>query len=198
MTVAPGRPPRRTLLIALLVGLAILLIAVVIAVVFALNDAGRNGGPSTGPSVTDVPETVRPTVTPTPTGVPAPPGQDEGAPSPDQLDHVRVALETGDTSSLEADLADTVDVVLMDSGCCGPVSKQDAIDGLAYVGPGSGATWDLAPDDATLATLRGGDYADFFPSNAIVAVSSNGFLLSLVPGPDQLISRMLIGTAPSA
>ena len=69
MTIAPGRPPRRTLLIALAIGLGVLLVAAVVALGFALG----GGGEDPAPPVTDLPGTVTPTITPTPTGIPAPP-----------------------------------------------------------------------------------------------------------------------------
>jgi hypothetical protein len=196
VTTTPGSPPRRTLVIALLVGLGLLVVAGLIALVLILAPQQQGGGQTPRPTITGLPGSARPTITPSPTGVPAPPGQDESVPSPDQRKRFQDAIESGNSAALAQDLADTVDLILAGSECCGPVSKQEALDGLAYVGPGSGASWNFSPDVTTLDALRAGENAEFFPPNAIVGISSNGYLLSFVPGPDQLVARILIGTVP--
>lgn len=190
----PGTPRRRPWLIVVLAALAAVLLAGIITLIVIISSGGGAGAPSSSPTPTEL-ATITPTVTPTPTGVPAPP-DDESGPSPEQQLHFKEVLESGDTAVLDQDLADPVELILAASECCGSISRAEAITELGYVGPGSGATWNFSPDDATLASLRGGDYADFFPLNAVVGISSDGFLLSFVPGSDGLISRILINVFP--
>lgn len=197
MTGTPEPPQRRTWPIAVLVALGVLVLAGLVALFVMLSRPGPNEpGDTPRPTITGLPESARPSITPTPTGVPAPPDQDESRPSPEQLERFRDALESGNTAALEQDFGSTVQVILASSECCGTISAAEALDAMSYVGPGSGATWNFTPDEATLASLRAGDYPDFFPDTAIVGLSSDGYLLSFVPGPDGLIARMLISPVP--
>lgn len=195
MTTAPGNPRSRTLLIALLTGIGVLLIAGIVAVILLLRPTVPGTDATPRPTITGLPESARPTITPTPTGVPAPPG-DETFPSTELQEQYRSAFESGDTDPLRHSFSPDVEVTLAGSECCGVMPRPDAVAQLDYVMPGSGASWNFAPDAALLDAMRAGDYADFFPEDALVGVSSDGYLLSFVPGADQLVARVLITTAP--
>ena len=64
--------------------------------------------------------------------------------------------------------------------CCGVLKPADAVKALQVIEDDLSSTWDFAPDAQTLQNYRSGDYSEFFPVNAVIGTSSNGYLVSFV------------------
>lgn len=184
-------PDRRRLW--LLIGGIVLLAVVVAITVFALTRAP--GGDEPRPTLTSESPTPTPTASETATPTPTPTATADPGPQPpsaETREHFRDALQSGNTAALEQNLADPVNVIYAATECCGPQTPAEAIASLSYVNPGGGATWDFDLDEATLAGWRAAFYADFFPVDAIVGSSSDGYTASFVPGPDGRIVTILL------
>ena len=69
-----------------------------------------------------------------------------------------------------------------------------AVQQLSTVQPGTSATWSFALDAATLAAYRDGFYGQYFPGDALVGQSSDGFVASFLPGADGTIGTMFLAT----
>jgi len=102
-------------------------------------------------------------------------------------------MTSGNTAALEQELATSILVAKAATGCCGPVDQVTAISLMDYVNPGSGATWNFALDEATLAGYRSGELGGYFPVEALVGVSSDGYVVSFAPAaPGGLIETILM------
>jgi len=189
MTETPTAP-RRSRLVWILA--AVLALVIVFVVAFFLLQRGPAVDPVPSPTATETP-TPSPSVTATavptasPTATISPPAEDARAAN--FVD----AMTSGNTAALEGELANPIFVAQAATGCCGDVDPVTATNLLDYVNPGSGATWNFAIDEATLADYRSGEYAEYFPPQAIVGQSSDGFLVSFIPAaPGGLIETLLI------
>mgnify|MGYP000546896494 CR=1 FL=1 len=193
MTETPSAT-RRSRLVWILA--AVLALVIVFVVAFVLVQRGQAPGPvpsptSTGVSTPSPSQSGSANATPTPTAIESPP------PEPDARAASFVdALTSGNTAALEQELADPIVVILVATECCGPVSPVEAITNLNYVNPGSGATWNFAIDESTLASYRSGDYGIYFPAQALVGLSSDGYVVSFIPAAaGGVIETLFIGGA---
>ncbi len=197
MTGTPAAP-RRTRVVWILA--AVLALMTVLVVVYFLLQGGQAdvpvpsqtstqvSTPSQGPSQSAT-ESATATPAPTPTE-PVPPGPDARAAN------FTDAMSSGNTAALEGELANPIVVILVATECCGPLSPVEAINNLNYVNPGSGATWNFAIDESTLASYRSGDYGIYFPTQALVGLSSDGYVVSFIPAsPGGVIETLFIGGA---
>lgn len=90
-------------------------------------------------------------------------------------EQIIAALTSKNTQPLEGYMMDTVQVRLEASGCCGPISKMEAVAQLSYLNPAVG--WDFSltnPIIVSLATNAPGYYG----SDWIVGVASNEYIVS--------------------
>lgn len=190
MTEPKAPQGRRTRLLLVIGGILLLLIvaAAVILLILTRPPAPQPQPTDTGSSPTSSP-TATATITPTPTATTQP---EPGPPSEADRLHYQESLQSGNTAALEQRFADTVDVTYAATECCGPMSAVEAINALSYVQPGTDATWDFTLDEAALEQFRAGVYGPFFPVNALVGASSDGYYASFVPGADGLIDRILL------
>jgi len=174
---------------------AVLALVIVFVVAFFLLQRGPAVDPVPSPTATEGPtpspspsETATAAPTPSPTATISPPPA-EDARAANFVD----AMTSGNTAALEGELANSIFVAQAATGCCGDVDPVTAINLLDYVNPGSGATWNFSIDEATLADYRSGEYAEYFPPQALVGQSSDGFLVSFIPAePGGLIETLLI------
>jgi len=116
-------------------------------------------------------------VTPTegnlPTAEPSPTIQPE--PTIDVSEQIVAAITSKNTQALEGYMADTVQVRLEASGCCGPITKAEAISQLSYLDPAVGWSFDPAnPIIISLAT----NVPNYYGSGWIVGVASNEYIVS--------------------
>jgi hypothetical protein len=183
---------RRTRLLLLLGGILLLLIVAAVVIVLML---GRPPAPQPEPSdsVSSPTATATPSVTPTPTPTVEP---ELSPPSEADRLHFLESLQSGNTAALEGRFASTVEVTYAATECCGPMTAVEAVFALDYVQPGTDATWDFSLDEASLEQFRAGIYGSFFPVNAIVGASSDGYYASFVPGDDGAIERILLAVLP--
>lgn len=72
-------------------------------------------------------------------------------------------------------MMDTVQVRLEASGCCGPISKMEAIAQLSYLDPATG--WDFNPTNPILINLAT-TVPDYYGSDWIAGVASNEYIVS--------------------
>lgn len=188
---------RRRMLIAAIVALVVLIAAGTLAVVLLKG----GGAPTEVPTVPSAhPETSAGPETPTsgPSPSPSPSATTPAAvpPSAEDRQFFLESLQSGNTAALEGRFADTVQVVIAASDCCGPLGRGDALGQLSYVQPGTTATWDFTLDESTLTAYRSGFYGQYFPVEAIVGVSSDGFVASFLPAADgEIVTLFMAMTA---
>ena len=96
-------------------------------------------------------------------------------PASDVPEQIIAAMKSKNTQALEGYMADTVQVRLEASGCCGPITKSEAISQLSYLDPAVG--WDFNPTNPILVNLATA-VPDFYGSDWIVGVASNEYLVS--------------------
>jgi len=191
MTETPSAP-RRSRVVWILV--AVLALVIVFVVAFFLLQRGQADDPVPSPTSTEVStpspspsETATAAPTPSPTATISPP------PVETRAANFADAMTSGNTAALEGEFANPIFVAQAATGCCGDVDPVTAIGALDYVNPGSGATWNFALNEATLADYRSGEYAEYFPPQALVGQSSDGFLVSFIPAePGGLIETLLM------
>jgi len=119
---------------------------------------------STTPLVTDK---SSPTATPSPTP--------QAKPKINVSEQIIAAMTSKNTQALEGYMADTVQVRLEASGCCGPITRAEAMSQLSYLDPAVG--WNFDPTNPILVNLAT-VVPDFYGSDWIVGVASNEYLVS--------------------
>lgn len=195
MTETPVAPRRRRWVWILVAALAL---SMVLVLTFFLLRPGQADGPVPTQAATET-STPSPSASTsaTATATPTPTSTESVPPQPDpRAANFTDAMTSGNTAALEQELADPIVVILVASECCGPLSPVEAINNLNYVNPGSGAAWNFAVDESTLASWRSGDYGSYFPTQALVGLSSDGYVVSFIPAsPGGLIETLFIGGA---
>ena len=93
----------------------------------------------------------------------------------DVSEQIIAAMTSKNTQALEGYMADTVEVRLEASGCCGSITKAEALSQLSYLDPAVG--WDFNPTNPILINLAAA-VPDYYGSNWIVGVASNEYLVS--------------------
>ena len=104
-----------------------------------------------------------------------PPPTSQAQPQVDVSEQVIAAITSKNTQALEGYMADTVQVRLEASGCCGPVTKAEAVSQLSYLDPAVG--WDFNPANQILIDLAAA-VPDYYGVGWIVGVASNEYLVS--------------------
>ena len=116
---------------------------------------------------------IFPTPTPPiePIAIPSPTTQVK--PAVDISEQVIAAITSKNTQALEGYMADTVQVRLEATECCGPLTKPEAMSQLSYIDPAVGWSFDSA--NQILIDLAAA-IPDRYGSDWIVGVASNEFV----------------------
>jgi hypothetical protein len=120
--------------------------------------------------------TPTPVITPTPVATEAPAGPKLTA---DELDFYRSAVSSGNTAVLVTVETASTKVKIAGQDCCGHLGPDAAVNKLSYV-TASDPKWNYAISSTSLAKWRAGEYAEYFPVNAVVGHSSDGSTFSFV------------------
>lgn len=115
--------------------------------------------------------TVEPTVTVEPTAIPSPPTP--AHPAAYVMEQIIAAITSKNTQALEGYMADTVQVRLEATECCGPLTKQEAMMQLSYIDPATG--WNFDPTNPVIMDLAAA-IPDHYGGDWIVGVASNEFV----------------------
>jgi len=105
----------------------------------------------------------------------APSPTSQTKPKIDVSEQIIAAMTSKNTQALEGYMADTVQVRLEASGCCGPITKTEALSQLSYLDPAVG--WNFDPTNPILINLATA-VPDYYGSGWIVGVASNEYLVS--------------------
>ena len=97
----------------------------------------------------EVPLTPSPTSKSSPTATPSPTLQ--AKPDTYVSEQIIAAITVKNTQPIEGYMADTVNVRLESSSCCGIIAKSEAMSQLSYLDPAVG--WDFDPSNPTLVNL---------------------------------------------
>lgn len=110
----------------------------------------------------------------------------------DVSEQVITAITSKNTQALEGYMANTVQVRLEASGCCGPITKPEAMSQLSYLDPAVGWSFDPAnPIIVDLAT----NAPNYYGNGWIVGVASNEYIISLKLNNQNLIEAYNLGAS---
>ena len=127
-------------------------------------------------STSDLQEiSITPPSTNTSSSTTAPPPTSQTKPQVDVSEQIIAAMTSKNTQALGGYMADTVQVRLEASGCCGPITKTEAVSQLSYLDPAVG--WNFNPANQILIDLAAA-VPDYYGSGWIVGVASNEYLVS--------------------
>jgi hypothetical protein len=182
------------MLAVLIALLAVVVIAGVVTVLLL-----RGGGSPTATSTAPGPSLGTPSSSATADATPEPTATTAVAEPPSAEDRLLYleSLQSGNTAAIYDRFTDPVQVVIAASDCCGSLSRDATMEQLASVEPGTTATWSFTLDESTLTTYRAGFYGQYFPVDALVGVSSSGFIASFLPDADGEISTLFMAMAAS-
>ena len=96
-------------------------------------------------------------------------------PKIDVSEQIKSAIASKNTQALEGYMADTVQVKLEGSECCGTITKAEAISQLSYLNPA--VNWNFDPANPILINLAK-TVPNYYGSGWIVGVASNEYLAS--------------------
>ncbi|MBU0572110.1 hypothetical protein KKE60_00175 [Patescibacteria group bacterium] len=99
----------------------------------------------------------------------------ESQPSIDVSEQIVAAITSKNTQALEGYMADIVQVRLESSGCCGPITKAEAISQLSYLDSAVG--WSFDPTNPIIINLAT-SVPDFYGSGWLVGVADNEYIVS--------------------
>jgi hypothetical protein len=135
-------------------------------------------------SKTPVTENILPTIKPTPTYKPQP--------KVNVSEQIIAGITSKNTQALEGYMADTVQVRLEASGCCGPITKSEAMSQLSYLDPAVG--WSFDPTNPIIVDLAINS-PDYYGSGWIVGVASNEYIVSFKLNNQNLIEAYNLGAS---
>ena len=118
---------------------------------------------------------IAPTATNDSSSTTAPPPTSQAQPQVDVSEQIIAAITSKNTQALEGYMEDTVQVRLEASGCCGPISKAEAVSQLSYLDLAVG--WDFDPANQILIDLAAA-VPDYYGNGWIVGAASNEYLVS--------------------
>jgi hypothetical protein len=90
-------------------------------------------------------------------------------------EQVAAAITSKNTQALEGYMADIVQVRLEASGCCGPITKAEAMSQLSYLDPAVG--WSFDPANPVIVDLAINS-PDYYGTGWLVGVASNEYIVS--------------------
>jgi len=136
------------------------------------------------PSPTPGVENNLPTTTPFPTYEPQP--------IIDVSEQIVAGITSKNTQALEGYMAETVQVRLEASGCCGPITKSEAMSQLSYLDPAVG--WSFDPTNPIIIDLATHS-PNYYGSGWIVGVASNEYIVSFKLNSQNLIEAYNLGAS---
>lgn len=98
-------------------------------------------------------------------------------PSEETLDNIQAAVSSKNYAALEGYMGEEVTVIKAATECCGALSVAEALAEMAYLESAT-TPWDFELSSETLAGFADGDYADYFPEDALVGKSANGYVVA--------------------
>lgn len=101
-------------------------------------------------------------------------------PTESVLDNIKASITSGNTAALEGYMATSVNTILAASEGIGAVSPTQAVAGITDFISSDTTTWayNFSLPTATLNSYAAGDYAQYFPSIALVGKNSDGKVIS--------------------
>jgi hypothetical protein len=133
---------------------------------------GCTGAASPSPSPSEASESATPSETPSPTPTPV-----AGNLTATDIQTIEDAISLDQHDSLNHYLGNPIEVVIPDNAFDQNRSPSSTVKDLDFLNGTTGWTWSLDAD--TLDTYRAGPYAKWFPVDAIVGESSEGYVISI-------------------
>jgi cytoskeletal protein RodZ len=112
-------------------------------------------------------------------------------PSAEAIANIKASISSGNTAALEGYMASSVNVILAASEGIGLRTPVQAIGDLQYLDSATDP-WDFDLPAATLSAYGSGDYAQYFPSGAVVGKSANNYVISFTFNSSGKISGIFI------
>lgn len=125
-----------------------------------------------------------------PTTEPSPTSQPQ--PTIDVSEQIEAAITSKNTQALEGYMADTVQVRLEASGCCGPLTRAEAMSQLSYLDPAVG--WSFDPTNPIIISLAT-NVPDYYGSDWIVGVANNEYIVSFKLNNQNKIEAYNLGSS---
>jgi hypothetical protein len=113
-------------------------------------------------------------------------------PMTDVSEQIMAAMTSKNTQALEGYMANTVQVRLEASGCCGPITKAEAMSQLSYLDPAVG--WSFDPTNPIIIDLAAHS-PDYYGSEWLVGVASNEYIVSFKLNSQNLIEAYNLGAS---
>ncbi len=107
-------------------------------------------------------------------------------------EQITAAMKSKNTQALEGYMAETVQVRLEASGCCGPITKTEAMSQLSYLDPATG--WSFDPANSIILNLAAIS-PDYYGSGWIVGVADNEYIVSFKLNNQNLIEAYNLGAS---
>lgn len=138
------------------------------------------------------PETEKslPTTEPSLTTEPSPASQSQS--TIHVTEQIVAAITNKNTQPLEGYMADTVEVRLESSGCCGPITRAEAMSQLSYLDPAVG--WSFDPTNSIIIDLAT-NVPNYYGSGWIVGVASNEYIVSFKLNSQDKIEAYNLGAS---
>lgn len=107
-------------------------------------------------------------------------------------EQIVAGITSKNTQALEGYMANTVEVRLEASGCCGSISKADAMSQLSYLDPAVGWSFDATNPIIIDLAIHSPNY---YGSGWIVGVASNEYIVSFKLNNQNLIEAYNLGAS---
>lgn len=107
-------------------------------------------------------------------------------------EQIVAAITIKNTQPLEGYMADTVEVRLESSGCCGLITKAEAMSQLSYLDPAVG--WSFDPTNPIIVDLAI-NVPNYYGSDWIVGVASNEYIVSFKLNSQDKIEAYNLGAS---
>ncbi len=112
-------------------------------------------------------------------------------PSEEVKTNIQDAVKSGNVAALEGYMASPVKVILAASEGLGDRTPEQAVTDMKYLNSGTDP-WDFSLPETTLSQWQTGPYKQYFPSNAVVGKSANGYVVSFSFNGDGKISAIFM------
>jgi len=107
-------------------------------------------------------------------------------------EQIVAAITSKNTQPLEGYMANTVQVRLESSGCCGPITKAEAMSQLSYLDPAVG--WSFDSTNPIIIDLAA-NASNYYGSDWIVGVASNEYVVSFKLNSQNKIEAYNLGAS---
>ena len=112
------------------------------------------------------------------------------------VDNIKAVFASGNSAALEGYMASTVNVIFAASEGLGNRTAAQATADITSFMTGATDPWNFSLPAATLINYRSGDYATYFPANAVVG-KSNDMVISFSFNSDNKISGVFLTNVAS-